>query len=72
MVKRRILTPKDTSSNLVMLTNFRRNIMAYEKDDGPLTEEQIQAIQKAVDDKAKAEGKIPPSKIPDENWKWLV
>lgn len=31
--------------------------MAYEKDDGPLTEEQIQAIQKAVDDKAKAEGK---------------
>lgn len=46
--------------------------MAYEKDDGPLTEEQIRAIQKAVDDKAKAEGKIPPSKIPDENWKRLV
>ena len=46
--------------------------MAYEKDDGPLTEEQIQAIQKAVDDKANAEGKIPPSKIPDENWKRLV
>lgn len=46
--------------------------MAYEKDDGPLTEEQIQAIKKAVDDKAKTEGKIPPSEIPDKTWKSLL
>ncbi len=43
----------------------------YEPDDAPLTLEQIQAIQKLADDMARAQGKTPPSEIPEENWQTL-
>lgn len=47
------------------------DIASYEPDDGPLTLEQSKAIQKLADDRARAQGKTPPSEIPEENWQTL-
>lgn len=47
------------------------DIASYEPDDGPLTLEQSKAIQKLADDRARAQGKTPPSEIPEQNWQTL-
>ncbi len=56
-----------------MKTHLEEDLNApyYEPDDGPLTLEQINIIQKVADDRARAEGKTPPSEIPKSSWEKL-
>ncbi len=47
------------------------NAAYYEPDDGPLTLDQIKAIQKLADELAITRGEILPSEIPESSWEKL-